>query len=86
MAGIVSVLLLFHFVVQRQQKFKDSIKHRVDGRHFCLSVSAFCAVISIQALVFSKIEGYVFWDGVYASIVACLVRPRSNRSALALTC
>ena len=71
LSGIVSVLLLVHFVVQRQQKYKDSIKHRVDGRHFLLSVTAFVVVIALHALAFSEIEGYVFWDGVFAAIVTC---------------
>lgn len=65
------MLLMVHFVVQRRQRSKDSIKHRVDGRHFLLSVTAFVAVIALHALAFSEIEDYPYWDGVFAAIVTC---------------
>lgn len=44
----------------------------MDGRHFILSVSIFVFVIAIMALIFSKIEGWYFLDGVYFSIVSTL--------------
>lgn len=63
LSGVVAMLLLLHFVVQRKQQWKDSIKIRVDGRHFMLSVLSFVSVIGIQALVYSKIEGWFYFDG-----------------------
>lgn len=67
LSGIVAVLLLWHFVIQRKKDLEDSIKIRVDGRHFILSVSSFVAVIALQALLFSRIEKWSYFDGERAS-------------------
>ncbi|KAL7409388.1 hypothetical protein BDY24DRAFT_219418 [Mrakia frigida] len=72
LSGACALLLLYHYVVQRKETWKDSLKIRIDGRHFMLSVMSFVVVIGIMALVFSKIEGWYFFDGVYFSIVSTL--------------
>jgi hypothetical protein len=92
LSGIVAVLLLWHFVVQRKKDLEDSIKIRVDGRHFILSVSSFVAVIALQALVFSRIEKWSYFDGERASslsskcagrrLIQILVIPQLSTSPL----
>jgi potassium channel subfamily K len=72
LSGLVALLLSFHWLVQRNKEWKDSIKVRIDGRHFMLSVTTFVLVIALMALVFSKIEGWSYVTGIFFSIVSTL--------------
>lgn len=72
LSGLVALLLSFHWVVQRDKEWKDSIKVRIDGRHFMLSVTAFVLVIALMALVFSRIEGWTYVTGLFFAIVSTL--------------
>ncbi|CDZ97209.1 Tandem pore domain K channel [Phaffia rhodozyma] len=72
LSGVVAVLLMFHLVAQKGKDWKDSIRVRVDGRHFMESMMAFVLSVGIQALIFSKLEGWYYFDGLFFSIVATL--------------
>ena len=72
LSGLVALLLSLHWVVQRNKDWRDSIKVRIDGRHFMLSVTAFVLVIALMALVFSKIEGWTYVTGIFFCIVSTL--------------
>lgn len=74
-AGIISLLLLFHYLFQgtsRSSDSEESKKIRVSGRHFMLSIISLITMLGVEALIFSKIEGWAYLDGIYFSVVSML--------------
>jgi potassium channel subfamily K len=49
---------------------KDSTEDRLEERHFMLSVLSFVSLLALEALVFSRIEGWQFFDGIYFATVS----------------
>ncbi|KZP04697.1 hypothetical protein FIBSPDRAFT_386019 [Athelia psychrophila] len=73
-AGIISLLLLFHYIFQGANRGTDdeAKKIRVSGRHFMLSIISLTTLLALEALIFSKIEGWAYLDGIYFSVVSML--------------
>lgn len=73
LGGVVAILLLLHSVhmVLKLDQAAPGRLH-LDGRVFILSELMLVSLLAIQALIFSQIEGWMYLDGLYFSIVSAL--------------
>jgi potassium channel subfamily K, other eukaryote len=79
---LVAGLLLTHRVLafdkvhehhrRKGTKFASGSDVRVYGRHFMLHVTFFITFLGISALVFSHIENWAYFDGIYFTVVSAL--------------
>lgn len=73
LSGLVALLLiinLFSMVVLRHQSAPGQM--HLDGRVFLLSELTLFGLIALQALVFCKIEGWLYVDALYFTVVTFL--------------
>jgi potassium channel subfamily K len=49
---------------------KDSAEDNLEDRHFMLSVLSFVSLLALEALVFSRIEDWAYFDGIYFATVS----------------
>ena len=70
-AGTISVMLVLHYVFVYQHR-DDVAEIRLEGKRFMLSVTLFVVILALQALVFSRIEGWTYLDGIYFSVETAL--------------
>jgi potassium channel subfamily K len=75
-SGIITFALAFHYVFAFGKKGEDTAEVRSEGRKFMLSVTAFFAILAVQALVFCKIETWLYSDAI------CEYVSRSERTAM----
>ena len=71
-AGLITIVLVFHWACRFDEPSHSGAEMRVIGAQFILSDMAFVLVIALQGLIFSKIESWSFFTGVYFSIVTSL--------------
>lgn len=71
-AGIITILLLLHYFYAFRPGGDHDLDLRMQGRQFMLSVTAFLGILAIQALAFSKIEGWSYLDSIYFSVQTAL--------------
>ncbi|BEJ16499.1 hypothetical protein CspHIS471_0511040 [Cutaneotrichosporon sp. HIS471] len=71
-AGIISTCLLLHYVFAYQQDSADNVKIQLTGRKFMLSITGLFVLVAFQALAFSRLEGWKYFDGIYFSIQTTL--------------
>ncbi|WRT67322.1 uncharacterized protein IL334_004292 [Kwoniella shivajii] len=71
-AGIISITLLFHYFFAFGKEEHDQSDIRSEGRRFMLSVTTFISILAVQSLVFAKIEGWSYSDGIYFSTQVAL--------------
>ncbi|PWN51899.1 voltage-gated potassium channel [Violaceomyces palustris] len=69
-AGIVSIMLILPAIIRSSKSETSFVKYQ--GLNFIASELSLIFVVAIQALVFSKVEGWDFFDGIYFSIVSML--------------
>lgn len=62
--GFITLTLIAHFILRFDRPTSSGALVRLAGAQFILTVSAFLGVIGIEGLVFSKIEGWTFFQGV----------------------
>ncbi|PWN22633.1 hypothetical protein BCV69DRAFT_280225 [Microstroma glucosiphilum] len=70
LAGFISFLLLFHVIFHDNDLPDEEI--RFQGRAFITSELTLFALIALEALIFSQIEGWAFLDGIYFTVVSLL--------------
>lgn len=65
-SGIISCLLLFHYVFMREYTYggEESKKIRVSGRHFMLSIISLTSLLGLESLIFSMVESWTYLDGI----------------------
>ncbi|KII87652.1 hypothetical protein PLICRDRAFT_643132 [Plicaturopsis crispa FD-325 SS-3] len=68
-AGIICILLIFHAVLNLDEKKRDNREVRAQGQHFMLSVMWLFSIVALEALVMSHIEHWAYFDGIYFSVV-----------------
>ncbi|ODN83387.1 hypothetical protein L202_01531 [Cryptococcus amylolentus CBS 6039] len=71
-SGIICVTLLLHYFLAFGHAKSDTSDIRNEGKRFMLSVTAFVGILAAQSLVFSKIEGWSYLDGIYMSVQTAL--------------
>ncbi|OXC65870.1 potassium channel protein [Cryptococcus neoformans] len=71
-SSLISLTLLFHYFLAFGHSKSDNSDMRSEGRRFMLSVTAFVAILAVQSLVFSKIEGWDYVTGIYMSVQTAL--------------
>ncbi|KAF8594433.1 voltage-gated potassium channel [Ceratobasidium sp. AG-I] len=81
-AGIILALLLLHWVVEFKAKPSENagpetpahtkLQIRVAGRHFMLQNTMLISLIAFTALIYSKIEGWTYLQGIYFTTVTVL--------------
>ncbi|WWD16124.1 hypothetical protein CI109_100549 [Kwoniella shandongensis] len=71
-AGIISITLTLHYFEAFGSDKHDTSDVRAEGKKFILSVQLFMAILSIQSLVFCKIENWTYADGIYFSVQTAL--------------
>ena len=71
-SGIIVIVLLVHYIYFFREKEEADVDVRMQGKQFLLSVTIFIGVLAIQALVFSKIEGWSYVDSIYFSVQPAL--------------
>ncbi|PWN86532.1 voltage-gated potassium channel [Acaromyces ingoldii] len=69
-SGIISTLLVFQFLFHFNRSPDATI--RFQGRTFIVSELILFGLIALEALIFSKIEGWTYLEGIYFSVVALL--------------
>jgi Ion channel len=62
-----------HEHAEREAARAKEIKMRLRGRGFILSELLLFGILALQALAFSRIEGWPYFDGVYFSVVTMLL-------------
>ncbi|KAH7337786.1 hypothetical protein B0J17DRAFT_664258 [Rhizoctonia solani] len=81
-SGIILALLLVHWTIEfkRDPSLDDQpstptntkVQLRVAGRHFMLQNTMLIGLIALTALIFSRIEGWTYLQGIYFTIVTFL--------------
>ncbi|CAK9784042.1 unnamed protein product [Cutaneotrichosporon oleaginosum] len=71
-AGIISTCLFLHYVFAYKHDHAESPKLLVTGRKFMLSITGLFVLIGFQALAFSRLEGWKYFDGIYFSMQTTL--------------
>jgi potassium channel subfamily K len=66
-AGIISTCLLLHYVFAYMHDDDADTKLQITGRKFMLSITGLFVLIGFQALAFSRLEGWKYFDGIYFS-------------------
>ncbi|KAK9897619.1 voltage-gated potassium channel [Cystobasidium minutum MCA 4210] len=72
LAGVIASTLVLYVIVAGIEHRTDSEETRIQGRHFMLGELGLFCFLAFEALVFSKIEGWTFFDGIYFSLVVSL--------------
>lgn len=70
LSGITSIFLLCHLTMRKNSAPDEEIKF--EGRTFICSELALFGLIALEALIFSKIEGWTYLTGIYFTIVSLL--------------
>lgn len=67
-AGIISICLLLHYTLAYKHDHADSKKLQLTGRKFMMSITVLFVLVGFQALAFSRLEHWKYFDGIYFSI------------------
>jgi hypothetical protein len=67
-----ALFLLFHLLMEMHRP-PDDLQVRMTGANFLRNISALIAVVAVQALIFSLIEGWAYFDAIYFAVVTMLV-------------
>ncbi|KZT43256.1 voltage-gated potassium channel [Sistotremastrum suecicum HHB10207 ss-3] len=76
LSGFITIALLIHWIVafhpsQKEERVTSS-EVRITGRHFMLQVTWLVSAIGLGALIFSRIEDWLYFDGIYFMVVSSL--------------
>jgi potassium channel subfamily K len=64
-SGVITFLLLFHYIFQGRYSSDDESKRiRIAGRHFMLSIISLTTLLGIQSLIFCMIEEWTYLDAI----------------------
>lgn len=72
LAGTNALLLVVFLLYSGEKAWKPNRRIQVQGRHFVLTELALFIFISLWALVFSRIEGWEYFQGIYYVITTVL--------------
>ncbi|KZT57304.1 voltage-gated potassium channel [Calocera cornea HHB12733] len=72
LSGSCTLVLLLHFLLQIGRPPSDELQVRLTGAHFMRNILGLVLVLALEAVIFSKIEGWEFFDGVYFAVVTML--------------
>ncbi|KAM0750985.1 voltage-gated potassium channel [Meredithblackwellia eburnea MCA 4105] len=68
-SGMIVFLLVAHYILRFDRPSSSGALIRVAGAQFILTVMWFISVIGVEGLIFSKVEGWTFLQGIYFAVV-----------------
>ena len=69
-SGLITISLGIHWFLRRKKLGDASGEEiRVQGARFLLGIMLFSGLLALQALIFSRIEGWTYIDGIYFSLI-----------------
>lgn len=69
LSGTIAVFLIFHFVVEIGRPPEDDLQVRMTGANFLRNITGLIAVVALEALIFSRVEGWEYFDAIYFAVV-----------------
>ncbi|KAM0746778.1 voltage-gated potassium channel [Meredithblackwellia eburnea MCA 4105] len=72
-SGLITLSLLLHFLLRFDHpSTPDSHRIRLVGAEFIVAVGLFVGLVAVEALVFSRLERWQFFDGIYFALITVL--------------
>ncbi|KAL8291716.1 hypothetical protein RQP46_001974 [Phenoliferia psychrophenolica] len=65
LAGFITLVLVAHFILRFDRPSSSGALVRLAGAQFQFTVIAFVGLMAVEGVVFSKIEGWTFFQGVF---------------------
>lgn len=54
---------------------EDDLQVRMTGANFLSNITALIAVVALEAIIFSRVEGWEYFDAIYLATGCSLVQP-----------
>lgn len=79
-SGIISFLLLFHYIFRGDYSDEEGKKIRIAGRHFMLSIIFLTSLLALEGLIFCMVENWTYLDALCE--LCCRIKSRGNSSLI----
>ncbi len=69
LSGTTASFLIFHLMVEIGRPPEDDPQVRMTGANFLRNITALIAVVALEALIFSRVEDWEYFDAIYFAVV-----------------